>query len=520
MNEPLQRPLSRIVIVGGGSAGWLTAGLLASRHRTAGERGVQITLVESPDVATIGVGEGTWPTMRASLEQIGISELEFLRECSSAFKQGTQFRGWVTGQADDEYYHPFTAPTGYAEINLVPHWLAQRDSGSFAQAVSAQSYICDASLAPKQATTPPYAGVLNYGYHLDAGKFAGLLQRHCTTQLGVRHVLDHVTCINNTADGDIASVSTTHSGDLPGDLFIDCTGLSALLLGRHYRVPFIDKADVLFNDSALAVPVDYSSAQSPIASQTLSIAQSAGWIWDIGLTTRRGVGYTYSSQHTTDEVAEAVLHDYVARTAPSALPHFEARKISFRPGYRACFWHRNCVAVGMSAGFLEPLEASALVLVELAATMIGEELPVHRGVMDIIARRYNEKFLYRWERVIDFLKLHYVLSRREGPYWVDHRQASSIPERLQELLHLWEYHAPWHSDFHQRDEIFSSASYQYILYGMGFSTRASVRLVREVEAARAAQLFAENRERAGHLLHHLPGHRELLRRLLESGSAR
>jgi tryptophan 7-halogenase len=521
MSPSTKDPVNRIVIVGGGSAGWLTAGLLASEYVDGPESEVNVTLVESPDVKIIGVGEGTWPTMRSTLRKIGIPESEFLPGCSAAFKQGTRFNGWVTGEDDDYYYHPFTAPAGYTGINLVPHWQARRNEISFVNAVTPQGYLCDRGLAPKQATTPEYAGVANYAYHLDAAGFAALLQRHCTTRLGVSHVLDHVTAVNGAPDGDILSLSTAKHGNIEGDLFIDCTGFAALLIGRHYQVPFVEKRQVLFNDSALAVQVPYAAADSPIASQTISTARAAGWIWDIGLTMRRGIGYTYSSAHTDDATAEETLRTYIQRSPGLAAGSYEPRKISFNPGHRAKFWHRNCVAVGMSAGFLEPLEASALVLIELAGRMISEELPAHRGVMDVVAQRYNDKFLYRWDRIIDFLKLHYVLSRRlDTDYWRGNRHSESIPESLQELLALWACHVPWHNDFPQRDEVFSSASHQYVLYGMGFETAPRSRARYAAEAETARRLFAENSSQAEKLVRNLPGNRELLEHISKHGLPR
>ena len=504
-------PINRVVIVGGGTAGWLTAGLLASEHIARSGRDVSVTLIESPDVKTIGVGEGTWPTMRSTLQRIGLSETEFLADCSASFKQGTKFVGWVTGREDDAYYHPFTAPAGYANLNLVPFWQARKGEESFVDAVSVQGRVCDRDLAPKQETTPEYAAVVNYAYHLDAGKFAELLHRHCTEQLGVRHILDHVTNINGEPDGDIHSLSTANSGELEGDLFIDCTGMASMLLGKHYGIGYRDRSNVLFNDSALALQVPYADRDGPIASQTISTAQSAGWIWDIGLTTRRGIGYTYSSRHTSDEAAEEELRAYVQGLHGMNGDSLEPRKISFRPGHREKFWHRNCVAVGMASGFLEPLEASALVMVELAGKMISEELPASRAVMDIVAKRYNGMFLYRWDRIIDFLKLHYVLSKRsDTQYWIDNRDPETIPESLQELLRLWRYQPPWHNDFSQREEIFSSASYQYVLYGMGFETEARGSAPDSRSAAEAERLFAENGQMADKVVANLPGNRELL----------
>jgi flavin-dependent dehydrogenase len=508
-----EKSIDNVVILGGGSAGWITAGLLASRYRGAASP-VRVTLVESPDVKTIGVGEGTWPTMRTTLRNIGISESEFLLRCSASFKQGTRFNCWVTGADDEYYYHPFSAPQGYPAFNLGPYWQQQKDRVSFADAVSVQGYLCDRDLAPKQPATPEYAGVANYAYHLDAGKFAELLQEHCTGRLGVVHRLEHIVGVNDTADGDIRSVSTALGGDIEGDLFVDCTGFAALLLGEHYKIPFADRRDVLFNDRALAMQVPYADARGPIASQTNSTARGAGWIWDIGLTSRRGVGYTYSSAHSTDERAEAALRQYVERTSGLSADELPCRKLTFQPGHRAKFWHRNCVAVGMAAGFLEPLEASALVLVELAAKMISEELPANRAVMDIVARRYNDRFLYRWDRIIDFLKLHYVLSRRDdSDYWRDNRAAESIPDSLAELLALWRFQPPGRGDLPQVDEVFSAASYQYVLYGMGFETAAPRQSPSPADRDKASRLFAENIKKANQVVAGLPTNRALLNEL-------
>ena len=189
----MSKPIKKIVIVGGGSAGWLTAAVLASRFQH-GEAGVSVKLVESPDVRTIGVGEGTWPSMCATLRQIGLSETEFMRSCDASFKQGSRFVGWYEGRGES-YYHPFSLPQGFSTINLAEHWLEGNRDLAFAHAVTPQVAACDSDRAPKQIQTPEYACNLNYAYHLDAGKFATLLQKHCTKRLGVRHVLDHMISV-------------------------------------------------------------------------------------------------------------------------------------------------------------------------------------------------------------------------------------------------------------------------------------------------------------------------------------
>ncbi|MCE3254503.1 MAG: tryptophan 7-halogenase [Cellvibrio sp.] len=279
--------IKRVVIVGGGSAGWLTAGVIAAEHLANMEMGLEVIVVESPDIKPIGVGEGTWPSMRATLQKMGVSETDFIRECDASFKQGSKFSQWTTGNGD-EYYHPFTLPAGYNEINLADKWQSFRDKISFADAVCAQSHLCTQGLAPKQISTPEYAFVANYGYHLDAGKFSVFLQKHCIEKLGVKHILANVSDVNADSDGYIVSVSTQENGTITGDLFIDCTGFAALFIGQFYKIPFISKKNILFNDTALAVQIPYREESDAIASHTLSTAQSAGWVWDIGLPSRRG----------------------------------------------------------------------------------------------------------------------------------------------------------------------------------------------------------------------------------------
>lgn len=501
----MSKPIEHIVVVGGGSAGWLVAGVLAAEHR------LRITLVESPGIAPIGVGEGTWPSMRDTLRRMGVAESDFLRECDAAFKQGSRFDRWVDGGDADRYFHPFSLPQGHGDANLAAAWTDKHRDVPFAELVSAQPLLCLEGRAPKQPQTPEFAAVANYGYHLDAGKFGLFLQRHCTERLGVRHLLAHVEEVVTVKDGeragDIAALRTREHGLVEGDLFVDCTGMASLLLGGHYGVPLVPQRDVLFNDRALAVQVPYAAADSPIASQTTSTAQQAGWIWDIGLPTRRGIGHVYSSAHTSDEDAQRLLGAYIAATGGPADPP-AARKLAFEPGYRARFWERNCVAIGLSAGFIEPLEASALALVELSVAWLADDMPATRAHMEIVARRFNEAFTYRWERVIDFLKLHYVLSRRTGGYWDDHRRQETIPERLRELLALWRTRPPMHRDFYRIEEVFPSASYQYILYGMGFRPEMPAR-GSDLPALAEAQ-FREAARLGARMAALLPSNRELL----------
>lgn len=512
--------IRHIVILGGGSAGWLTAGVLAAQHRANSANGLTVTVIESPDVAPIGVGEGTWPTMRDTLRKIGVSEADFLRECDASFKQGSRFNRWVTGADDDYYFHPFVLPQGYGDADLAARWQARHPGVPFADLVSFQPHLCVQGRAPKQASTPEYAAVANYGYHLDAGKFGVFLRRHCTGKLGVRHVADHVEAIESHDNGDIAALRTREHGAIAGDLFIDCSGMRAMLLGQHFGVALLPQKHVLFNDSALAVQIPYPDEDSPISSQTTSTAQSCGWIWDIGLPTRRGIGHVYSSAHISDDDAERELRAYISENGgPQDIP--TPRKLTFEPGYRSHFWHRNCIAIGLSAGFIEPLEASALALVELSVAMLSEDMPATRDAMDISARRFNDAFTYRWERVIDFLKLHYVLSqRRDSAYWRDNCRLDAIPDRLADLLTLWRHRSPSRHDFYRIEEVFPSASYQYILYGMGRGMDPAHAMQQAEYAPGADACFKEAADLTRKMLAALPDNRALLAHIGRHGLPR
>lgn len=507
---------NRVVIVGGGTAGWLTAGIIAARNCSSGgsTSNTEITLVESPDVKNLGVGEGTWPTMRDSLRQIGISERTFLSCCDASFKQGSKFVGWRNG-GNEHYYHPFTVPAGYGAINLAQNWSAQSNKPDFESWVCAQGTTSEQFLAPKTEQMQEYAFSLNYGYHLNAGKFVKMLHEHCVETLGVKYVQGHVEHVASNVSGDITAIGLADGQRIEGDLFIDCSGFAAILIGKHYNIPFKSQRHILFNDTALALQVDHSSEDSPIASCTVATAQKNGWIWDIALQNRRGIGHVFSSDFCTPEKAEEALQDYILKDPYLARQALSPRTIKFNPGHRESFWHKNCVAIGVSAGFVEPLEATALVLIEKSAEWIAHQLPRDRQAMTTLAKRFNHVTAQRWEEIIDFLKLHYVLTdRQDSDYWREHQLTENIPDALQEALALWKTQAPGLYETNQRFELFSSASKQYVLYGMGFNTiQPKQTSLMQNEALLVERLRNETQHATERLLNALPTNRQFLSRL-------
>ncbi|TYK67226.1 tryptophan halogenase family protein [Colwellia echini] len=508
--------IKSIIIVGGGTAGWLTAGIIAARHRTRIKNNtLTITVIESDNIPTVGVGEGTWPTMPNTLRSMGISETDFIRECSASFKQGTKFVNWDNETEDSHYYHPFDVPQGALEGDIASFWLNKNFDESLAKLFTSQESICDNELAPKTISTPEYASFANYGYHLDAVKFSAFLSKHCIANLGVKHVIADIKKAELSASGDIASVIIADGSNLSADFFVDCSGFKSLLLGEALGVKFNPIDDVLFADTALAVQVPYEKSNDTIASYTKSTAQTAGWIWDIGLPSRRGVGYVFSSKHASVDEVKKDLVTYIKNTGVNT-DELTFREIKFQPGYREKFFYKNCVAIGLSAGFLEPLEASALVMVELSATMIAEQLPKTTDTLAIIEQRFNETFHYRWERVIEFLKLHYIVSNRTTPFWQDNKKEESIPKRLQDQMTLWKNTVPTQFDFNRIGEVFQAASYQFVLYGSKFRTESLFDIDPAIKNF-ATEQITKNELRTKKLLTTLPSNRELIEQIHQYG---
>lgn len=517
--------IDNILVVGGGTAGWLSACFLAKQLGAGRPDGVRVTLVESPEIGSIGVGEGTFPSIRATLAAIGIDEACFVAACGATFKQGVTFRHWVRAPGEagpDHYFHPFSQPSQRpGGFELLPYWLAG-DAGPgvpFAAAVTMQQRVAAAAHGPKRVHDPDFMGPMNYAYHFDAARFAALLAEHGKS-LGVRHLAGTVERVELDGEGAIAAVHTREHGALSAGLYVDCTGFRARLIGEALGSPVKRLDHVLFVDRAVTLQVPYPRPDAPIASTTIATAHEAGWTWDIGLQERRGVGYVYSSRHGDDARAEQVLRDYIGPAAAG----LEARRLTLPVGYRPAQWVRNCVAIGLSGGFLEPLESSGIGLVETAAYLVGFLFP-HGGALEPAARQFNAQMAARYERIVDFIKLHYCLSRRtDSAFWRDNADPASIPDSLRDLLALWRSRPPHRLDFVADLEMYPPSSWQYVLYGMEFDTRLHPSALDAARRAAARQEFATIAEVAGRAVADLPPHRALVehvrRRAAAAGNGR
>jgi len=508
-----ERP-RRVIVVGGGAAGWISACLMRAYliQRGLGER-CQVTLVESPDVQTLGVGEGSWPSLRQTLRKIGVEEAELMRRCAASFKQGSRFIDWrAPGHVYDHPFHVESRLNSVKSEQLLEAFYAQ-DERPFASFVSPQPAVCDRALAPKSPQALPFEGELSYGYHLDSDKLTELLAEHGVARLGVVHRKEHIERVELGPEGEISTLWTRARQRLSAELFVDCSGSRGLLIKQTLQSPWRSVREQLLNNSALATQAPYSGAQQPILSMTHATAFEAGWIWDICLANRRGVGVVYSDEYADQALAQQALERYL--TQRCGLQHgsvrsLSTRSISFEPGYHEACWVKNCVAIGQSAGFVEPLEASALMLVEKNATALAKAISVQELRLDESAQLMNQVTSSLWDHLVRFLKLHYALSeRRDSAYWRAQRDRYSWPRGLSELVStLQSPHPPLRAAL--RGSPFSAFSYLCVSLGMGSGQARDVLRSEGLPNEELSALISELKGQKAQLMQRLLSNRDLL----------
>jgi tryptophan halogenase len=512
--------ISKIVVVGGGTAGWLAACHLAKKLRANQADGVEVHLVESDKIPTIGVGEGTVPAIRESIKYLGLSETEFMRACDASFKQSIKFIDWTHNPGDvvnNAYHHLFDYPNTY-DFDATPYWvMGKLAPESYADAVSIQGRICDQGLGPKTMVHKEFDGITSYAYHLDATKFGQLLADHGVKNLGIQRHFHDIVDVDFTESGDVAAIVSSNNERIEADFFVDCTGFRSLILGEKMNVPFIDKSHILFVDKALAAQVPYPPEAPDIPCFTISTAREAGWIWDIGLPSRRGTGYVYSSSHTDCNEAEQTFRRYLGNLAQDA----EFRKIDMKIGHRKSFWVRNCASIGLAQGFVEPLEATGLLLFDATSRMLAELMPARKDQLQITAKQYNTILTDTWAKVIDFIKLHYYLSKRDdSAFWIDNRREETVPDSLLENIEKWRNRLPNSYDFTSTNSVFNLDNYRYVLFGMEFYSDIELIKYQFPDAERAKQESQNNKRIAERVMSQLLPHRELLERICTHGLQR
>ncbi len=494
------RPL-HIVIVGGGTAGWMCAAACAQVLHPERYR---LTLIESDDIGTVGVGEATLPALRDFNELLRVDEAQFMRETQGTFKLGIEFRGWDT--SGQSYLHPFGAfGELWGGVEFQHFWLRARQQGLNPPPL--EEFCVAARACARNAFDFPAASTIRstfygYAYHFDAGLYANFLRRWAVAR-GVTRVEGQVVDVAQRANDDIECLTLKSGQQIAGDFFVDCSGFRSLLLGDRLQVGWEDWSRWLPCDRAWAVPCDRAVDFTPY---TRSTAQPGGWIWRIPLQHRTGNGHVFATQFMSEDQARATLLAQLDGRAQG-----EPRLLKFRAGRRAQAWKRNCVALGLASGFLEPLESTSIFLVQKAIQDMLRLLPTPEapGVDQRLVNEFNRLSDALYERIRDFLILHYTANRRVGePLW-DHVRHYELPESLRHKLKLFDArgHVPYF-----KDGFFSRDSWLAVLFGQGLTPRAYDRLAdfmpRELLESRLRELHARVAAHAGDM----PPHSQVIER--------
>ncbi len=416
----MEQKVKKVVIAGGGTAGWVAAAMLSGQLGKL----LDVTLVESEAIGTVGVGEATIPTHKAYHRLLGINEQDFMRATRATFKLGIAFENW--GKLGDRYFHSFGSIGPSTWMTDFQHMWYQARSEGWAGELDDYCFELQAAEAGKFATSEQ--SNLNYAYHLDASLYAQFLRQY-SEQKGAKRIegkISNVTLAPET--GDISSLQLEDGQVIEGDLFIDCTGFRALLIDKALGVGYEDWSDHLPMNSALAVQTKVSQEIVPY---TRSIARKAGWQWRIPLQHRVGNGHVYCSDFMSDDEAHSILMDNIEGELVS-----EPRPIRFITGRRKECWAKNCIALGLSSGFLEPLESTSIHLFQIGVTRLVQMFPFG-GANDALRNQYNRYAREELESIRDFLILHYKLNQRTDSDFWKQRAEMDIPESLQHRIDLY-----------------------------------------------------------------------------------
>ncbi len=497
--------IRRVTIVGGGTSGWMTASLLAKHLGDA----LEITLVESAAVPTVGVGEATIIHMTAFLKAMGLSERDWMRACNATYKEGIRFRDFYdVGHA---YWHPFQDAVDGPHITNF--WVYRH----LTEGLSHDSYfeLCYPNTVRNAANRVNEASktnfdavrdVADYTYHLEATAFHALLRDRIALPLGVRHVVDDVTDVRVGPAGDVEAVVTRGHGELTADLFVDCTGFRSLLIEGALGEAFEDRTDVLPNDRAIAARVPYVDADDEMHPYTTATALDAGWAWHIPLHSRIGAGYVYASRYRSPDEAEAEFRRHLGE---ERVRDVEMHHIQMRVGHHRRAWVGNVVAIGLAMGFVEPLESTGIELSQIGAEYLLWALGIRRESSFVTRRLYNRAVIERYAEIIDFLQLHYALTNREDTeYWRDlkHREHAMRPGLEEKLIR-------YRRGFNEAEPapVFKETSWHTLLVGYRFIPRLTdIGVPRAADLSRMRAIMDESRRVAAEQAKAQASHRAFL----------
>ena len=488
-----QQNLQRVVIVGGGTAGWMTAAALG---KVLGPT-VDVRLVESDDIGTIGVGESTIPMLRLFNALVGIDEDEFMRETKATFKLGIELRDWA--RIGDRYMHGF-GPIGrnLATLSFHQYWLRLHQAGK-ARDLEAYSINRTAALAQRfmradrASPNSPLADIV-HAFHIDAGLYARFL-RKVAEAAGVRRTEGKVVDVElRPHDGFVQAIRLADGERVEGDLFIDCSGMRGLLIEEALHTGFESWAHWLPCDRAVVVPCESSDQLPPY---TIATARKAGWQWRIGLQHRTGNGHVFCSAHMGEDEATAILMANL-----DGRPLAEPRTLRFASGQRARTWNRNVVAIGLSSGFAEPLESTSIHLIQATIAKLLAFFP-DREFRQVDVDEFNRQCRFENERIRDFLILHYHATERDDSTFWNHVRTMSVPDTLQQKLDLWRSAG---RIVRTDNELFAEVGWLQVLHGQRVAARAHHPLADALDEADIVGYLAETEQVIANCVERMPPH--------------
>lgn len=443
----LNKTVSKVVIAGGGTAGWLTAAALSIQLKGL----VDVVLVESSDIATVGVGEATIPPMKTFHRLLRIDEREFMRATNATFKLGINFEGWR--HESHQYFHSFGVTGRETIITEFLHFWIRANQLGMAGEYGDYCPEYKTALAGRYSSTQSGA-LLNHAYHLDAGLYASFL-RKMAEKHGVKRIEGNISkVVLSDEDGAIDGLQLDSGSLVDGDLFIDCTGFKALLIEKSLLTGFEDWSHWLPCDSAIAVQ---TQSDGEIPPYTRSIAHEAGWRWKIPLRNRVGNGIVYSSKFMSDTDARDKLFSQINGKTIS-----DPNEIKFRTGRRRSTWVKNCVAIGLSSGFLEPLESTSIHMIMTAITRLLQLFP-SAGISKSVINEYNSQSQREYELIRDFIILHYKVNERGDEFW-KHCRTMDVPS---ELAHRIDLFRSTGKSYQIEGELFRLDSWVQVMLGQG-----------------------------------------------------
>jgi flavin-dependent dehydrogenase len=503
-----------VTIVGGGTAGWMTAAYLKKAAPS-----VNVTLVESATIRTIGVGEATFSTIKLFFDFLGLEEQDWMPSCNATYKLAIKFENWRTDGA--YFYHPFQRYETVDGYNMAEWWLKLRqDKEPFDRACFTIPEICDRKLSPrffdgrvfddkvqdyfaggrrpKNSFLSDHKVQYPYAYQFDASLLADFLKGYATRR-GVKQVIDEVNDVQLAEDGSIDHIVTQSHGAIHGDLFVDCTGFRGLLINQALKEPFISFSDSLLCDSAIALQVPSDIETDGIRPYTTATAMNYGWAWNIPLYGRVGTGYVYSSAFTSKEDAEREFRDHVGPASEG----LRANHIKIRVGRTRNSWVKNCIAIGLSSGFVEPLESTGIFFIQHGIEELVSHLP-GSSIDEEMVRSYNKVIAEGIDGVRDFLTLHYCTTERtDTEFW---RAVKEVPvsEDLRERLDIWKHRLPNAKNINPSYHGFEAYSYSTMLLGLNYKPQRSLPALDHMDSSNAVNAFRVLREKTSRLVATLP----------------